>query len=275
MPLIRNDSKSLLLLLFLILYTLADDPTRLDLPFQDSSSSAISFPHDVVDDSNGLELSLSGWTTAPVDLGNSGDDLIDQQDVFLNASADQTMVACPGPATSQDGRPPNNPGKTRSRLVRKRDPPESCAPPGYLKDDTAPPSSSDGTSTTTDGSPGRPPGKPPGKTVPKSKPIQIPTPLPLLGDPNSPLCNQYFPGVGSNYAVCYYPYFKTVPRSPLVHMLSPCRACESLIFRQTFFSKRKSLDGRDVKPGGLETLARTGPHRLPPPTKPSVVRDMN
>lgn len=220
MPLIYYSTKSLSLLLFLILYTLADDSTPLDLPFQDPPPSAISFPHDVVDDSSGRH-ELSGWTTA-VDLGNTSDDnLIEQQDVFLNAAADQTMVACAGPANSQDGRPSNS-GKARLRLLRKRDPPESCAPPGYLKDDTAPPSSSGGTSTTD-----RRPYRRPGKTVPKAKPIQIPTTLPLLGDPNSPLCNKYFPGVGSNYAVCYYPYFKTIARTPLVHMLSPCRACES------------------------------------------------
>lgn len=228
MPLIH--SKSLSLLLFLILYTLADDSTPLGPPFQDPSPSAISFPHDV-DDSNGLES--SGWTTA-VDLGNTGDDLIDQQDVFLPAAADQTMVACAGPAPSQDGSP-SNPGKRRSRLLRKRDPPEFCVSPDYLKDDTAPPSSSDGTTTTTN----RRPGRPPGKTVPKAKPIEIPKPLPLLGDPDSPLCNQYFPGVGSNYAVCYYPYFKTILRSPLVHILSPCRACESLIFLKLPFQKEE------------------------------------
>lgn len=231
MPLIH--SKSLSLLLFLILYTLADDSTPPGPTFQDPSSSAISFPHDV-DDSNGLKL--SGWTTA-VDLGNTGDDhddLIDQQDVFLPAAVDQTMVACAGPATSQDGSPPT-PGKRRSRLLRKRKLPESCVAPGYLNDVTSPPSSSGGTSTTTN----RRPGRPPGKTVPKAKPIQTLKPLPLLGDPDSPLCNQYFPGVGSNYAVCYYPFFKTIPRSPLVHVLSPCRACESLIFRPPFLSKKE------------------------------------
>lgn len=266
-------SKSLSLLLFLILYTLADDSTPLGPPFQDPSSSAISFPHDV-DDSNGLEL-LPGWTTA-VDLGNTGDDLVDQQDVFLPAAADQTMVACAGPAPS-DGSPPN-PGKRRSRLRRKRDPPGFCLPPDYLKDDTAPPSS-DGTTTTTTTTTKRRPGRPPGKTVPKAKPIQVPKPLPLLGDPDSPVCNHYFPGVGSNYAVCYYPYFKSIPRSPLVHMISPCRACESLIFRQTSFPKGRALMGEMLSReggggrGGLKHTHR--PHRLPHPPNPSAVRDMN
>ena len=253
MPLILH-SKSLSLLLFsLILYTLADDSTPLGHPlFQDpsSSSSAISFPHDVVgDDSNG-GIELSGWTTAAVDLANTGDsDPIDQQDLlFLPVAADQTMVACAGPAPSQDGSPPNL-GKRRSRLLRKRDPESSCVvPPDYLKADTAPPpssSSSGGTTTTTN----RKPGRPPGKTVPKANPVQIPKALPLLGDPNSPLCNQYFPGVGSNYAVCYYPYFKTIPRSPLVHMISPCRACKffDISFVKNSFPKRKSFEFmRDV-----------------------------
>lgn len=258
-------SKSLSLLLFLILYTLADDSTPLGPPFQDPSSSAISFPHDV-DDSNGLEL--SGWTTT-VDSGNTGDDLVDQQDVFLPAAADQTMVACAGPAPSQDGSPPNL-GKRRSRQLRKRDPPGICVPPDYLKDDTAPPSSSGGTTTN------KRPGRPPGKTIPKAKPIQIPKNLPLLGDPDSPLCNQYFPGLGANYAVCYYPYFKTIPRSPLVHMLSPCRACESLIFRQTSFPKGRALMGEMLSRGGLETHAQAArAPQTPHPPKPSVVRDMN
>lgn len=226
MPL--THSKSLSLFLFLILYTLADDSTPLSSPFQDPSSSAISFPHDV-DHSNGLEL--SGWTTA-VDSDNTGDDPIDQQNVFLPASADQTMVACADPA-SQDG--PPNPGKRRSRLLRKRDPPRFCVPPNYLKDDTASPPSSSGTTPTTN----RRLGRPPRKNVPNAKPIQIPKTLPLLGDPDSPVCNQHFPGVGSNYAVCYYPYFKTILRSPLVHMLSPCRACESLIFLKLPFQKEE------------------------------------
>lgn len=222
MPFIH--SKSLSLLLLLVLYTFVDHSTPLGPPLQDPSSSAISFP-------NGLEV--SGWTTA-VDLDNTGDDPTDQQGVFLPAD-DQTIVACAGSTFSQDGSPPN-PGKRRSRLLRKRDPPGFCSSQDYLKDDIAPPSSSDGTTTRTTN---RKPGRPPGKTNPSARPIQIPKALPLLGDPNSPLCNQYFPGVGSNYAVCYYPYFKTVPRSPLVHMLSPCRACEYLIFLKLPFQKEE------------------------------------
>lgn len=201
----------------------------------------MSFPHDLGDDSNGLDL-LSGWTTAAVDLGNTGDDPIDQQDLFLPVAVDQTMVACAGPAPpSQDDGSPPNPGKKRSRLRWKRDPPETycVAPPGYLQGDTAPPSSSSGGTTT----PNKP-GREAGKTVPKAKPVQIPKTMPLLGDPNSPLCNRYFPGVGSNYAVCYYPYFKTIPRTPLVHMLSPCRACKffNIFIRQKFlFQKQRAL----------------------------------
>lgn len=226
MPFIH--SKSLSPLLFLILYTLADDSTPLGPPLQDPLSSAISFPHDV-DNSNGPEV--SGWTTA-VDLGNTGDNLIDQQGVFLPAD-DQTMVACADSTSSQDGSP-HTPGKRRSRLLRKREPPGFCSSQDYYKDDITPPPPG-GTTTTINKRPGRPPGK----TTPKDKPIEILKPLPLLGDPNSPLCNQYFPGVGSNYAVCYYPYFKTIPRSPLVHMLSPCRACESLIFLKLPFQKEE------------------------------------
>lgn len=228
MPFIYSKSLSLLLSLILYTYTLADDSTPLGLPFQDPSSSAISFSHDV-DDSNSLKL--SGWTTA-ADLGNTGNIPTDQQGVFLPAD-DQTMIACAGSASSQDGSP-LKPGKRRSRLLRKRDSSGFCSSQDYLKDDTAPPTSADGTITTN-----RRPGRPPGKTIPRAKPIQIPKALPLLGDPNSPLCNQYFPGVGSNYAVCYYPYFKTIPRSPLVHMLSPCRACESLISLKLPFQKEK------------------------------------
>lgn len=274
MPLIPHSISLSLLLFCLILYTLADDSIPLGRPFQDpSSSSAISFPHDLGDDSNGLDLS-SGWTTAAVDLGNTGNDPIDQQDIFLSEAVAQTMVACAGPAapSQHDGSPPN-PGKKRSRLRRKRDPPETycVVPPDYLKEDTAPPqsssSSSSGGTTTTPNRPGREAGK----TVPKAKPVQIPKTMPLLGDPNSPLCNQYFPGVGSNYAVCYYPYFKTILRTPLVHMLSPCRACKffNIIIRQKFLSQNEEpccwercskLGGRG-KGWGLK-------HRPPPQPPP-------
>lgn len=238
--------KSLSLLLFLILYTLADDSTPLGPQFQDPSSSAISFPHDI-DNSNGLEV--SGWTTA-VELGDTGDNLFDQQGEFLTAD-DQTTSACAGSTSSQDGSPPTP--KRRSRLLRKRDPPGFCSSQDYYQNDSAP-SSSGGTSTTTTIT-NRKPGRPPGKTTPRAKPMQIQKALPLLGDPNSPLCNQYFPGVGSSYAVCYYPYFKTILRSPLVHVLSPCRACEFLIFLKLPF-QRKSLDGRDVKLGAWNTRTR-------------------
>ena len=224
--------KSLFLLLFLILYTLADDSTPLGPQFQNPSSSTISFPHDV-DNSNGLEV--SGWTSA-VELGNTGDNIVDEG-VFLTAD-DQTISACADSTSSQDRSP--TPGKRRSRLLRKRDPPGFCSSQDYYQNDSAPSSSGETTTTTTTTTTtSRRPGRPPGKTAPRAKPIQIQKAMPLLGDPNSPLCNQYFPGVGSYYAVCYYPYFKTILRSPLVHMLSPCRACESLIFLKLPFQKEE------------------------------------
>lgn len=210
MPVI--NSKSLSLFLFLVLHTIASaDSNPLAPPqFQNPSSSvALSFPHDdAAGNSNDL-LVASGWTTAGDDLGNT-DNLIDQQVVNL---ADDRTVTCADSAPPEDGSPITTSGeKRRSRLLRKRDPPGFCR-------SQAPSSSSGGTTITINK---KRPSRPPGKT----EPIRMPKAMPLLGDPNSPLCNEYFPGVGSSYAVCYYSYFKTIPRTPLVHMVSPCRACK-------------------------------------------------
>lgn len=239
MPFIH--SKSLSLLLLLVLYTLASvepNPLVISPQSQDpSSSSAIDFPQDHAGNINDFVAS-SGWTAAAGDLRNTGDNPIDQQqDVFLPAN-DNTVVACADPASSQDRISPT-PGRKRRRsrlLHRKRDPPGFCRSEDYYQDNNiAPPPSPSGGGTTTTQTTGRRPGRPPGKTTPAVQPIQIPKAMPLLGDPNSPLCNQYFPGLGSNYAVCYYPYFKTILRSPLVHMLSPCRACKLFFFFRFFF----------------------------------------
>lgn len=228
------NPKSLSLLLFLVHYTLASDesnplvsPQSQDPP-PSSSSSDINFPHDDSGNINDL-IASTGWTTAAAgDLGNTGDNLIEQQqDLFRPADDENTEVACADLApSSQDGNSPAPSGKKRRRshrLVRKRD-----DPPGFCRSEDYAPSSSSpsdgGTTTTTTIKRG--PGRPRGKTNPADRPIKIPKAMPLLGDPNSPICNQYFPGLGSNYAVCYYPYFKTISRSPLVHMLSPCRACK-------------------------------------------------
>lgn len=231
------NPKSLSLLLFLVHYTLASDESNplISPQSQDpSSSSAINFPHDDAGNINDL-IASTGWTTAAAgDLGNTGDNMIEQQqDLFRPADDVNTQVACADSApSSQDGNPSTPPGKKRRRshrLVRKRD-----DPPGFCRsEDYAPSSSSsDGGTTTTLK---RRPGRPPGKTNPADRPIKIPKAMPLLGDPNSPLCNQYFPGLGSNYAVCYYPYFKTISHSPLVHMVSPCRACKFFYFLLLLF----------------------------------------
>lgn len=247
------NPKSLSLLLFLVHYTLASDESNplITPQSQDPSSSAINFPHD--DASNINSLVASGWTTttaaaAPVDLGNTSDNPIDQQqDVFLPAD-DNTVVACTNSApSSQDVGNSPIPGRKRRRsrrLLRKRDPPGFCRSEDYYKDNNAPSSSSGGGSTTTTPTTrtNQRPGRPPGEKKSGAQPLKIPKAMPLLGDPNSPLCNQYFPSVGSNYAVCYYPYFKTIQRSPLVHMLSPCRACKYFFppDKLLFFKKRNT-----------------------------------
>lgn len=227
------NPKSLSLLLFLVHFSVASDESSplISPQSQDpSSSSAINFLQDDAGNINYL-IESTGWTTAaaaaPGDLDNTGDNLVEQQkekDLFRPVDDENTEVACADSAPpSQDGNPSTPPGKKRrrsQRLVRKRD-----DPPGFCRsEDYAPSSSSssDGGSTTIK----RRPGRPPSKTNPADRLIKIPKAMPLLGDPNSALCNGYFPGLGSNYAVCYYPYFKTLSRSPLVHMVSPCRACK-------------------------------------------------
>lgn len=221
--------KSLSLLLLLVLYTLASDESSslvISPQAQDSSSSsAINFLQEDAGNINDL-VAPGGWTTAASDLGNTGDNPINQQQEEFLPTNDDTVVACADPAPSQDGNPPASGIKRRRfrRLHRKRDPSGFCKSEDYYQNSNLVPPSppSGGTTTTTN----RKPGRRPGMTQPPVQPIRVPKVMPLLGDPNSPLCNQYFPGLGSNYAVCYYPYFKTILRSPLVHMLSPSRACK-------------------------------------------------
>ena len=189
------------LLIILVISTVADDSNFLSPQLQDPASLPINFPADFNTDSNS-NLVASGWTAA--DDGNN--DNPSDSTGFL--ASDEIVSNCAG---SAPGETPT-PIQRRSRLG-KRDG-GVCRPQQFK--DTAP---STGGATTNE-RPSRI-----DKTKP-AQPIQLEKIMPVLGEPDSPLCHKYFPGSGSNFAVCHYPYFKTIRRIPLVSVLTPCRACK-------------------------------------------------